>query len=318
MRIALSACKMNEPKQQKPLTTHEDQQPTHEEALSASGPACPPGPESVMKTWLIIVLAACSSRSSAPSNGSAAPPPPAPPAPLKQLEPAVVPVDLPAAGVSKLVVHPTIAPSNRITVEWNALRRDASVACREDAYNLVAFDTGDPEGLTKGSHELEWHPEPFVPAPATCEVRFRDEHHRVLARACYQHGRLDPTACALARPKQPESPDAQGINVEGASIHGDARSLTVQALVTKIAEFPPRTFQFALTCDGVKSKLVEETSHLSELEAGDTVFARFTFDLARPLAKMPPDKCQLEITDPKKLATFCIAEGSTEPGPCGT
>jgi hypothetical protein len=230
-----------------------------------------------------------------------------------------VPIDLPAAGVSKLDVHPAIDPANRIIVEWNALARNATVTCREDAYNLVAFDTADPDGLPKGSHELEWHPDPFVPPPTTCEIRFYDDHHRVLARACYQHGRLDAAECSLPLPKVPDSDDGKAVDVEGASLHGDAKSVEVDALVTKIAQFiGPRAFQFALTCDGSKGTLGNDTSHFAEVEPGDTVFARFNFQFAKPLPKFPPDKCELAITDPKKVGTFCIAEGSTNPGPCGS
>jgi hypothetical protein len=267
----------------------------------------------------IVVCAACSSKSSEPAKGSAAPPPAPAPEPARAPKPAPPPpVDLPAAGVSKLVVRPTTDPNNRIEVEWNALARAATVVCREDAYNLVSFDTGDSDGLPKGTHDLVWHPQPFVTPPTACEVRFHDEHRRVIARACYHDGRLDPTGCPGGLLPPPKMPDpVQGISVEGSTLHVDGKSVDVTALVTKIADMPERTVKATLTCDGIRGTLVDDTMHFNELADGDTVFARFSFDMAKP-APSHPQKCQLDFTDPKKLATFCIAEGSTNPGPCPT
>jgi hypothetical protein len=231
------------------------------------------------------------------------------------------PVDLPSAGVSKLVIHPTVSPANQIVVEWNALRRDASVACREDAYNLVSFDTGDPDGIAKGSHERVWIPDPFATAPTACEVRFYNEHHQIIGRACYQHGAVTPSDCpgaALPPPKMPDELDAKLLNVEGASLHVEGKGVSLRALMTLAASLRGRHLAFALRCDGVDGHAITDTTHLAQLDAGDTVFVReLPFDMAKALPKSPPDACELRVTDGGKLVgRYCIAEGSTNPGAC--
>ena len=223
--------------------------------------------------------------------------------------------------MSKLVIHPTVSPANQIVVEWNGLRRDATIACREDAYNLVAFDTGDPDGIAKGSHEQVWIPDPFVPAPAACEVRFFNEHHQVIGRACYQHGAVTPSDCpggALPPPKMPDDVDARLLNVEGASLHVDGKIVSLRALMTLAAALRGRHLAFALRCDGVDGHAITDTTHLTQLDAGDTVFvSELPFDMAKPLPKTPPSACELRVTDSGKLVgRYCIADGSTNPGAC--
>jgi len=119
---------------------------------------------------LVVALAACSTRhepapaagsGSGHGGGSASAP-----VATKAPEPArIAPLELPAAGVAKLVVHPAVDPASHIIAEWNAKDRSATIVCRVEAYNLVAFDPHDPDGLAPGAHQLEWRPDPFVSAP---------------------------------------------------------------------------------------------------------------------------------------------------------
>jgi hypothetical protein len=268
--------------------------------------------EAGMKRALLLMMA-CSSKSAAPSAGSAAPPAPVvTPAPAMKPAPPPPMVDLPAAGVSKLVVHPTNDPANEMFAGWNALARNVTMACREDAYNLVSFDGGDPDGTAAGTHRLVWIPDPFVTAPHLCELRFYDDKNRITARACWRDGELQPQECPMPRVKVPEP--AVVVNVEGASVHSTGKTVELRALVTLEAEAPGRHFAFALRCDGVAGKPFDNADVLARLDAGDTRFVRLMFDLAKPVAA--PKQCQLDITDPKRVSTFCIADGSTEAGPC--
>ena len=160
-----------------------------------------------------------------------------------------------------------------------------------------------------------------MPAPTACEVRFYNEHHQVIGRACYQHGAVTPSDCpggALPPPKMPDDVDAKLLSVEGASLHVDGKSVSLRALMTLAAALRGRHLAFALRCDGVDGHAITDTTHLAELDAGDTVFvSELPFDMAKPLSKTPPAACELRVTDSgKQVGRYCIADGSTNPGAC--
>jgi hypothetical protein len=275
---------------------------------------------------LIVAMGACSSKSKAPppaptgGSGSAAAAvamkPPEPP-PIR-------PIDLPAAGVTKLTVHPTVDPSNEIVADWYGKDRNATLVCRVDAYNLVAFDPREREGLAPGEHTLMWTPQPFVIAPKVCEIRFVD-HGKLLAAACWHPGRLDPTECAggdLPPPKQPEH--VAIYNVEGSTLSVSGNDVAISALVTQEAALEDNhETHFALRCDGAGAKTVsEDDDRIAAIGAERTAFASLQFTFAKPVQN-PPKACELRVlvkraSLPKPIVdgTFCIHEGSTDVGKC--
>lgn len=281
---------------------------------------------------MVACIAACSSKHAPPAtttgsgavqrSGSAASGSASAPAAMKPPLPPVA-LDLPAAGVTKLVVHPANDPASDVVADWNAKDRDATVVCRVEAYNLVAFDPHDPDGLGPGQHQLEWRSQPFVSSPKACEIRFVD-HGKLLASACWHPGRLEPTACPggdLPPPKRPEHVNA--LNIEGSTLRLSGKDVRIDALVTREAEMGPHETHFALRCDGAEAKTAsDDTERVAAAGEYETVFATLLFTMPKPLTA-PPKACELRVLvkhagqkQPVVDGTFCIHEGSTEPGAC--
>jgi hypothetical protein len=288
--------------------------------------------ERLMKYALLLVLVACSSKK------RAEPPPPAPTPVAKPDAPVAIPrptmkssqpIDLPDAGITGLQLVPIVAMHDGsaaaekgvFDIRWREPKRhDSGIVCRIESYNLAYFGEPDlDEGAKPDEHEVLYRPDPFVLEPKVCEVRFLDDHHAVIARACYQDGTMTAGACPAGTFPPPKLPDGMAVGVQGASAHQSGNStIQIKALFTvarPLADEP----SFALRCDGNTSKPDEGEGFvpLSRLAAGESLY---TWKLA-PFMNKPvtsdPKQCELRIfTKKRTLGTACIAEGSTEPGPC--
>jgi hypothetical protein len=279
---------------------------------------------------LLLVLAACSSKSSAP-------PPPAQgpavekPAPKKQpvLEPPTMksskPIDLTDAGITELQLVPTEPPvgarSGELDILWRSEKAiEAGVVCRVESYNLFGAGTHSIEqALPKGQHAVMWSPAPFVIEPDACEVRFLDAKGATFASACYRAGNMTAGPCPAGTFTPPKLDPGQVMNIQGATVTAFEGGIRVKALYTVAAPLP--NVSFDATCDGVKTKTAtaeESFIPLAKLRPGETTFAPdLLLHVDKPITKERPDKCELRASqNGKRIGTFCIAEGSTNPGPC--
>jgi len=241
------------------------------------------------------------------------------------------PIDLPDAGITGVQLIPVVAMDQGsahaekgvFDVRWHEPKRhDSGVVCRIESYNLAYFGQPDlDESAAPDEHEVLYRPDPFVLDPKVCEVRFVDAKRQVVARACYQDGTMTEGACPAGTFPPPKLPDRMAIDVQGASVHregGDGSGLGVKALFT-IGQPPAQEVSFAIRCDGVTSEPDpgEGFVPLSRLAAGETLYTwQLVFTMNKRLTG-DPKQCELRVfTKTKTLGTFCIAEGSTEPGPC--
>jgi hypothetical protein len=286
--------------------------------------------ETVVKRAVLVVLVACSPKSAPPSTGSAAasPPSPAKPALPRPTMKSAPPIDLSGAPIKKLEIMPVVsvdragsadAAKGVFDVNWVSHEKyEAAVVCRIESYNLAYFGAVDNnESLGPDEHEVMYRPDPFVVDPKTCEVRFRAAD-KLVARACYQSGKLTEGTCPDGTFPPPKLPAGIAIDVQGASVHIDGTTAQVKAMFTVGAALTEPA-SFALICDGVASApdKGEGFVPLSKLDAGETLY---TWQLIAPMTKElpgPPKQCQLTITGKHTLGKACIADGSTEPGPCG-
>jgi hypothetical protein len=170
-----------------------------------------------------------------------------------------------------------------------------------------------------------WHPDPFVLDPEVCEVRFLDAKRATIASACYRAGNMTEGPCPAGTFPPPKLDPGQVLDVQGASVQTITNGTTnqrdaigIKALYTVAA--PLEHVSFDATCDGVKSEpeTADELVPLDKLRAGETVYAwELSLRFPKPLPKDHPDACELHASvKGKRLATFCLSEGSTERGPC--
>jgi len=271
----------------------------------------------VKRALLCVVLAACSSR-----KGS----PPPPPAPVVKADAAVArppspPIDLPEAGVAALQVVPVAgAAKGMLDVRWRAATiYPVGMVCRIEVYNLACTQWGSGGGTL--DRAFRYTPEPFVLEPHVCEIRFLAGHApdapvRVAARACYHDGTLMAGACATGTFPPPKLPAGMAIDVQGASVHVRPGSrLELKALLT-VAE-PIEPVKFDVSCDG-NTNVDDGYGYVpvEKLSAGETLFGSTAFQMKQPVAA-DPKQCELHVVAKgKTLGTFCLSEGSTEPGPC--
>jgi hypothetical protein len=272
-----------------------------------------------MKRLVIAALAACSSKKQPP-------PPPAPP-PVAKPDAAVASprpamhsskaIDLPDTPIAQLQLFAVVAQRDGgyesengvFDIRWHAPEtQDTAVVCRVEAYNLAC--TGKPDESMVGQHDVRYRTAPFVIAPKVCEVRFFDAHRKVVARACYQDGPMTTGACPAGAFPPPKLPDRMAIDVQGASAHVMPTSLEVRALVTTAAAQQP---ELAVSCDGIASTAPVA---LPAIDAGETRYIVVPVAMQKPLAA-DPKQCELRVSSKgKALGTFCLAEGSTDSGPC--
>lgn len=280
-----------------------------------------------MKRAALLVLVACSSRSSAPpsqGSGSASPKPMRPPLPPPPTMKMTKPIDLADGRIKELQLIPTVALGNprkgEFDIRWRSPKLiDTGVVCRVETYNLAFFSHPDlDESLDRGQHSVFWHPDPFVLDPTVCEVRFVDAKHRTFASACYRAGNMTEGPCPSGTFPPPAMDPGQLLDIQGATVHAEDRSLEVKALYT-VAK-PVTDVSFEATCDGEKSarERVEDLIPLDKLHAGETLFAwELSLRFPKPLPKERPDQCELRAyARGKAIGAFCISEGSTERGPC--
>ncbi|HSN25143.1 MAG TPA: hypothetical protein VLT45_02625 [Kofleriaceae bacterium] len=291
---------------------------------------------------LVLALAACSSTSgSKPASGSAegstrakpvpapAPAPaPAPPLPRPTMK-ASPAIDLADAAITKLRVMPFVSMERNgsasiekgvFEIEWTSEKRyDAVTVCRIEAYNLAYSGMQDLNDSAKpNEHDALYRPDPFVIDPHVCELRFSDGK-TIVARACYRDGALDAGACPAGTFPPPKLPEKMAIDVQGASLaRTNGGGVQVKAMFTVGKALPDTKTSFSIVCDGIASQPDpgEGFVPLSRLLAGETLFTwQLSFFMKKPLTKLPT-KCELTVTNKTTLGTFCIHEGSTEPGRC--
>ena len=285
-----------------------------------------------MRRLLLVALAACSSKTSAPppaKGSSAQPPAPVKPALPRPTMKASQPIDLPDAGITKLRVVPIVAMDTKgsasvekgvFDVDWTSDKHyDAGITCRLEVYNLAYFGMQDlDEDAKPNEHEALYRPDPFALDPRVCEVRFVDKG-KVAARACYADGVMTPGTCPAGTFNTPLMPDKMSIDVQGASLAlTNSGDLVVKAMFIAGKPLADKKTALALTCDGVASENDpgEGLVPLSRLEAGETLYTRdLAFFMKKKLTALPK-QCELTITNKTKLGTFCIADGSTDDGPC--
>jgi len=242
------------------------------------------------------------------------------------------PIDLPDVAITGLQLVPIVAMDARgsasaekgvFDIRWREdSRHDTGIVCRIESYNLAYFGHPDlNEDAKPDEHEVLYRPDPFVLDPKLCEVRFLDARRAPVARACYQDGTMTAGPCPPGTFPPPRLPADLAVDVQGASAHrnGDL-GLQVKALFTLGQPLADKV-SFAIRCDGVDSEPHpgEGFVPLSRLLAGETLYTwELVFTMKKPLAA-DPKQCELRVfTKAKTLGTFCIAEGSTEPGACGT
>ncbi len=288
------------------------------------------------RALLLLAVAACSSKHAPPATtGSAAGSAqgsarvtPAPPMPRPTMK-ASPPIDLPDAAITKLRVMPFVAMGQNgsasaekgvFGIEWtSASHYDATTVCRIEAYNLAYSGMQDLNDSAKpDEHDALYRPDPFVLDPHVCELRFSDGK-KIVARACYRDGALDAGACPAGTFPPPKLPEKMAIDVQGASLAlTNGGGLQVKAMFTVGKALPDAKTSFSIVCDGIPSQPAagEGFVPLSKLAAGETLFTwQLSFFMNKPLTKLPA-KCELTVTNKTKLGTFCIHEGSTEPGAC--
>jgi hypothetical protein len=302
-----------------------------------------------MRNLALLLVAACSSKSSAPppaqgSAGSAVekpapkkqPPIPAPSA-IKETKP----IDLPDTDITELQLAPTDPPVGQgkvVGIFWRSEqhgpeRRVADmvrergrahpsvigIVCRVESYNLYSVETFDIErAFEKGQHGVYWSPYPFAIEPELCEVRFLDDKRATFASACYRAGNMTVGPCPEGSFPPPKLDPGQVLDIQGATVTAFEGGVRIKALYTVAA--PLEHVSFDATCDGVKTTpTTEEASDipLAELRPGETTAGEQEMRVDKKLAKSRPDKCELRASvKGKRLATFCIAEGQTDRGPC--
>ena len=289
--------------------------------------------EGVVRVWLLVALAACSSKKSQQQQPPAPPPVAKPDAAAAFPRPtmkASQPIDLPDVGITALQIVPTVSVDSNgsaradkgvFDLEWREpYRHGTAVVCRIESYNLAHFgDLDVPEDAKPGQHEVPYTPDPFVLDPKVCEARFLDGRHDVIARACYQDGTMTAGACPPGTFPPPKLPAGMAVDVQGASVHTFGDGLQVVALLT--VGQPVETPSFAVRCDGVDS--VPDPSEglvpVRRLAAGETLYTWQLIVRMQQRFASAPKQCELRVFDKgKTLGTFCIAEGSTNPGRCGT
>ncbi len=239
------------------------------------------------------------------------------------------PIDLPDAEITKLRVMPFVAMGQNgsasaekgvFTIEWTSAKHyDEVTVCRIESYNLAYSGMQDLNDSAKpNEHDALYRPDPFVLDPHVCEVRFR-EGKKIVARACYRDGALDAGACPDGTFPAPKLPEKMAIDVQGASVAlTNGGGIQVKAMFTVGKALPDANSSFSITCDGIASEPDpgEGFVPLSRLLAGETLFTwQLSFFMKKPLTKVPA-KCELTVTNKTRLGTFCIHEGSTEPGRC--
>lgn len=284
-----------------------------------------------MRTLALLLVAACSSKSSPPppaqgSAGSAVekpapkkqPPIPAPSA-IKETKP----IDLPDTDITELQLAPTDPPVGQgkvVGIFWRSKQQvEIGIVCRVESYNLYSVETFDIErAFEKGQHGVYWSPYPFAIEPELCEVRFLDAKGATFASACYRAGNMTAGPCPDKSFPPPKLDPGQVLDIQGATVTAFEGGVRIKALYTVAA--PLEHVSFDATCDGVKTKpTTEETSviPLAELRPGETTSGTLTMDVDKTIAKERPDTCELHASqNGKRLATFCIAEGQTDRGPC--
>jgi hypothetical protein len=291
-----------------------------------------------MKRIACLVVAACSSKSSPPppaqgSAGSAVekPAPKRPPLPEPPTMKSSKPIDLADGQIKELQLIPTVSASGpskgTFDIRWRSSKPvESGVVCRVESYNLAYFSMIDTDdSLAKGQHSVFWHPDPFVIDPEVCEVRFLDAKHATIASACYRAGNMTEGPCPAGTFPPPKMDPGQVLDVQGATVYAITNGTThvrdginIRALYTVAA--PLDHVSFDATCDGVKSEpeTAEDLVPLDKLRSGETTFAyNLPLRLTKAVAKARPDKCELHASqNGKRLATFCIAEGQTDRGPC--
>jgi hypothetical protein len=296
-----------------------------------------------MKRLALLLVAACSSKSSPPppahgsagSSGSAvvtqAPAPMKPPLPPPPTMKSSKPIDLSEAGITQLELIPTVSAGKpgkgTFDIQWKSPRPiESGVVCRVESYNLAYFSMPDTnDSLEHGQHSVFWHPDPFVVDPDVCEVRFVGARRATIASACYRAGNMTEGPCPAGTFPPPKLDSGQVLDIQGASVQTNVNGTTnkrdglnIRALYT--VAVPLDHVSFDATCDGVTSQpeTAEDFVPPEKLRAGETTFAyTMPLNMNKPLAKEHPDKCEVHASQKgKRLATFCIAEGQTDRGPC--